>query len=1562
MSKILGLDLGTNSIGWAVVEKNKINNNEYKTTLKDKGVVIFSEGVKIEKGQESSKAAERTDFRSARRIKFRKKLRKYETLLVLVKEKMCPLLENEVKAWRKSGFKKYPNNPNFTSWLQTDNFGEKNNPEHKKIRKTQEDNPYFFRDKFSRQKYDWVNDKTLKEELGRAFYHIAQRRGFLSNRLEQSDDSIIEEHKEKIEEILDMINDSIELLGKINQLFEPFEFEGKNEKDLDATEKKLNRTRKYALLVIKDKVKGKNFSTISEKREEIRKYINKPENIGPVKGYIKTLSNEIEEANCKTLGQYFWNLYKSDRNKPENKIRTNYTAREEHYLHEFEIICKTQRLEGINENEKSPDKKYYGLVKELYNAIFFQRPLKSQKGLVGNCSFEKNKPRCPVSHPLFEEFRMCSFINNIKIKTPDDEKLRALTKEEKEKITPKFYRKSKPHFDFEDIIKELKTKDRTHAFYKDREAKKSDYLFNFKDNTTVSGCPTSANLKSIFGDNWKNVSYNYETINKEKKIINRKVNYHDLWHILTTFTSEDKLKDFALEKLKLDKNDADKFSKISLKKDYASLSLAAINKILPYLKQGLIYSHAVFMANAEKVVDENIWKNEQKRNDLQNEIKLIIENNTLDNQIKQVINGLIKNCKKSNNNFTYNEQSKESYKNDVENALNSFYGKNSWKELENNDRILETSCKTFFEQLKEKGGTGDFIKPKRTDEKVIDLLLGKNETGEIYCSDESRIKKLYHPSDIEKFKPIIIKDKNDNKFIGLGNPATPSVRNPMAMRSLFQLRKLINTLTLEEKIDQNTKINIELARELNDANKRNAIERWQREKKELHDIYAKKIKELYLAEQGKEIEPSYSDILKFQMALEQREDGKIISKEDILKYQLWEEQKHICLYTGNTIGLTDFLNENPKYDIEHTIPRSISEDNSQMNKTLCDNKFNRDIKKQQIPFELSNYDKILPRIEHWKKKYEELDNKIAQAIRATRTATTKEKKDRQIRERHYLAFHREYWKGKYERFTMKDVPQSFKNSQKVDIGIISKYAREYLSSVFKNKYGNSNVSSIKGEMTAEFRKAWGLQESYYNEFGKKNYKPKDRSNHIHHCIDAITIACIDKNKYDTLAQVWSLEDKGELNKAREELEKSKPWKSFTQDVKTIIDEVVIVHNKPDNVKKQSKKALRKRGKKQYVIEYEKDSRGKRVPKRDRNDKIIYKPDKEGNKIPIIQQGDTVRGSLHQDTFYGAIKQPELENVKMKFDENGRKILKKNKKTGKEEIKYVVKRILSNLEDKDIKNIVDERIKMIVLQGRKKEKELKNEIEKLSKDIKQAADFEKSEIEKQITTLKNKIEKKLYVIPPKNGKNIYTPIRKVRCIANDVKTPLKIKEQRTKSKKEYKQHFNVKNEENYCMAIYEIKDENGKIKRSCKLVNMLEAGQYYKLSNKKHRKLYPIVPEKNIENEYSLKYILTKGLMVLLYEKHPEKIWEISDKERLTRLYEITQLDTEQSCIKLLYHQEAREKNKITKYMGLKSGMKGGKNIGKFKEFPWIKIGPNDFDALVEGFDFNITPTGKIKKI
>ncbi len=129
---------------------------------------------------------------------------------------------------------------------------------------------------------------------------------------------------------------------------------------------------------------------------------------GKVKGGISELTKDMEKAGCEYLGDYFYHLYHSGDN-----IRARYTGRKEHYLVEFDAICQKQRL---------PEE----LKKALYRAIFFQRPLKSQKGLVGGCTFEKGKTRCPISHPRFEEFRMWSFINNIKVKTPYGEELREL--------------------------------------------------------------------------------------------------------------------------------------------------------------------------------------------------------------------------------------------------------------------------------------------------------------------------------------------------------------------------------------------------------------------------------------------------------------------------------------------------------------------------------------------------------------------------------------------------------------------------------------------------------------------------------------------------------------------------------------------------------------------------------------------------------------------------------------------------------------------------------------------------------------------------------------------------------------------------------------------------------------------------------------------------------------------------------------------------------------------------------------------------------------------------------
>ena len=113
-------------------------------------------------------------------------------------------------------------------------------------------------------------------------------------------------------------------------------------------------------------------------------------------------------------------------------------------------------------------------------------------------------------------------------------------------------------------------------------------------------------------------------------------------------------------------------------------------------------------------------------------------------------------------------------------------------------------------------------------------------------------------------------------------------------------------------------------------------------------------------------------------------------------------------------------------------------------------------------------------------------------------------------------------------------------------------------------------------MVAEFRKIWGIQSSFIKD-GKKYYEEKDRSKHTHHTIDAITIACMTKDKYDVLANAWTKEDNENSNEARKLLSESKPWPTFTEDLQKIEEEILVSHHTPDNVKNNQRRLFELEG-------------------------------------------------------------------------------------------------------------------------------------------------------------------------------------------------------------------------------------------------------------------------------------------------------------------------------------------------------------------------------------------------
>jgi len=468
MSKILGLDLGTNSIGWALLENNSILG--MGSRIFPEGVVNLGEG----EGRESSKNASRTEARGTRKQFFRRRLRKRYLLKELAKNNLCPISSNLIKDW--NGIEIFKNEE-LQDWFKL--------------------NPYNLRAKA-------IKEEISLYELGRIFYHLIQRRGFLSNSrsagAEVKESSAIFKGDAKI--------------GKI--------------------------------------------------------------------GISKT-QESIEQS--KTLGSYLKTIQPVE-NEPYSgeleRIRNRYTTRQM-YIDEFETIWEFQKKyhSELTEHLKSL---FGGRKKDGYKedgVLFHQRPLRSQKHLVGYCSFEPKKTKCPISAIPFELFRIYQWLNTLSYDV--NGKKQEITLEEREKIVALLLSKEKPSF--KEIRKAI---DKVDGIYK----------FNYEDKDKIVGSYTISKLSSnkFFGEKWFDFS--------EKQ-------QEDIWHVLTFFDDSDKLKEYAIKNWGFDAKKAVDISKFNLKDGYANLSRKAINIILPFLKQGFMYDVAVGLAGAKNALGNN-WEQHQQ--------------------------------------------------------------------------------------------------------------------------------------------------------------------------------------------------------------------------------------------------------------------------------------------------------------------------------------------------------------------------------------------------------------------------------------------------------------------------------------------------------------------------------------------------------------------------------------------------------------------------------------------------------------------------------------------------------------------------------------------------------------------------------------------------------------------------------------------------------------------------------------------------------------------------------------------------------------------------------------
>jgi CRISPR-associated endonuclease Csn1 len=1490
MAKILGLDLGTNSIGWSI--RNTVLSENNRNQIEKYGVITFEKGIGEGKSGEFSFAAQRTSKRSLRRLYQARKYRLWKTLEILIDNDYCPLTIDNLNRWRKydkakalagDGGRAYPvDDLLFDAWIKLD-FDGNGMPDYT--------SPYQLREELVVNKLDLTLPEA-RYKLGRALYHIAQRRGFKSSRKDA------------------VADDSGNRQDAKSEIKKESEFEN-------------NLQKKYGKSLSDFKTIGSALAFIEQQGERIR-------------------LNWIQ-----------------------------YTFRK-HYKEECAKIFEFQGL-GL---ESPLYKQLIETSKNRYNgSIFMQRPLRSQKGLVGICTLEQSKykdsktgrtivsgkPRCPISHPDFEEFRALSFINNIEyrengtwVKLSD-----SLRKELYHKL---FFRVSKSHFLFIEIREFLEKQLGIKMYQRDDHEHGITKNINYSDKTNVAACPVSARLKDIFGENWK--SYQKQTLSerKNKKGETHTISYtiEDIWHVLFSFNDDEMVSLFATEKLELDEAATKKFLNAwnSIQEGYSMLSLHAIKKINQFLREGFIYTEAVLMANIPTIIGHEIWSDLQNQKLIKSNISDLIAQNRLTKQILGVVNGLTAKYKSMADEDKYgfndkNYELTEENKKEIVAAIIESFGVKTWEnKIENKTEIIKTAtylyqatfrngydlkyfnedkyhCIIYKEQTYYKAVSHQFYKLPR----VVDTILGFLIDNFSHVT-EDLLEKLYHPSMIEFYAPA--PRAEDGKFY-LQSPKIGAFKNPMAMRTLFELRKLINYLIKTNQIDEETRIVVETARELNDANKRWAIETYQRQRQAENNEYVDAIRAILENKDYSDVPnpDSIDDIDKVRLWFEQSQQKQMSTgkgdytqnkwttqtsplfqnlsqaKTLVDKYRLWKEQKCTCIYTGKPISITDLFNS-VTTDFEHTIPRSISFDNSLQNLTVCFANYNRNIKRNKIPTELPNYEEnvgeytaIKPRLAQWKEKVIHLKTMVEFWKGKSKMASTKDFKDDAIRQRHLWQMELDYWQNKLDRFTMTEVKSGFKNSQLVDTQLISKYAMHYLRSAF------NSVDVQKGAVTAEFRKILGIQD---------RYEKKSRARHSHHAIDATVLTFIPQAaKREKLLHLSYLAEEEkklkhfqEYDRLKQDLELEKRNLELP-DINTVIDEIdnqILINNIARNqTLVPGKKIVRKRGQ----IVYLRDKKG---------DLIL---NNQGNKKEKIAQGDCIRGQLHLDTFYGKIKLVERdENQKPIRNEDGSwKYVEKNNGFA-----YVIRKKAVDITKLD--QIVDPLLIQMIesqLNGR---------------------------------SLKTAFTEGVYALD-KIGNPIGSPIRHIRCWA-DTSNPLEIKKQTyLSSSKEYKHSFYAANAENTLYAYY----WDGKSKeRGFECLNLFQVASIKKTLQGSELEKY-VPPFKEVgrgkeKKQIPLYAVLRPGVKVLIYKDNPLELEELSIGDLSKRLYRVKVLfSAEDGRIIFDYHVEARPNDELSKTYPKSTGIYGFSEPDFDNPKHRLILSLKRFDFIIEGKDFEVSPDGQI---
>lgn len=694
MKNILGLDLGTTSIGFAhVIEGETAEQSSIQKIGVRVNPLTTDDLTNFEKGRPVSVNADRTLKRGARRLLDRYQDRRKKLISALLKTNV--ITDETVLA--EDG-------------------------------KSTTHSTYFFRAKS-------VAERIEKEELARVFLAINKKRGYKSSRKATNDDEgqlidgmavakrlykekctpgqlayqLLQEGKKYLPDFYRSdLQSEFDIVWNFQKKYYPElltdefykELKGKGQRATSAS-----FWAKYGFNTALNKGKSRDDKKLQAyewrnnadhqqlSKEEVAYVIAEiNNNLHNSSGYLGAISDRSKELyfNNETVGQY---LYRQIKENPHTRLKNQVFYRQD-YLDEFEKIWETQAEFHC---ELTPELK--AEIRDII--IFYQRKLKSQKGLVSFCEFEKKEIErekngqvykrtiglkvAPKSSPLFQEFKMWQVLNNVLIRKKGSKK--RLVKKE---IQPTLFEEEQEVF-----ILDLETKQRLFEELNIKGNLKSSNIIEFlgfksadweinyselegnrtnkllydaflkilevegydeellklegKDNIDVTALKVPASeikdmVKSIFevlGINTEVLEFNAELDGKD---FEKQASYQ-LWHLLYSYQEDDSksgndtLFRLLQEKFGFKKEHGQILANVVFSDEYGNLSAKAMRKIYPYIKE-LTYDKACLQAGYKHSAF-SLTREEIATRPLKDKLELLKKNSLRNPVVEKILNQLV---------------------------------------------------------------------------------------------------------------------------------------------------------------------------------------------------------------------------------------------------------------------------------------------------------------------------------------------------------------------------------------------------------------------------------------------------------------------------------------------------------------------------------------------------------------------------------------------------------------------------------------------------------------------------------------------------------------------------------------------------------------------------------------------------------------------------------------------------------------------------------------------------------------------------------------------------------